>query len=118
MFLCYWSRKIGLLITTGKVTVLSEVVGKRSLLCTIASMLHYCDLIPICVVSKDHLVSDPHCFHLTQEDYMIPASILCYHSSINKGEGVVNDRRSCCRNMITGMAETYIALRRSGRKTA
>src|SRR5262249_1310345 len=109
--ICCWGRKAGLLITPGKVTVLSEVVSKRSLLCTIACMLHYRDVLPLCLARTDHLTSDTHCFNLTQEDHMIPTRILCYHLGINKGEGVVNDRRSCCRNMITGMAETFIALR-------
>ena len=91
--------------------VVSEVVSKRSLLGTIASMLHYRDVLPLCLASKDHLTSDTHRCHLTQEDHMIPTWILCYYSGIDKGEGVVNDRRSCCRYMITGMAETFIALR-------
>src|SRR2546426_5165911 len=103
-----WSSKAGLLITAGEVAVLSEVVSKRGLLCTIASMLHHNGVLPICLASKDHLTRDTHCFHLTQEDHMIPTGILCYHAGVDKGEGVVNDRRSRCRNMIAGMAETLI----------
>ena len=48
---------------------------------------------------------------------MISTRILCYHFGIDKSEGAVNDRRSCCCYMIMGMAETFIALRRGGRKT-
>ena len=40
-------------------TIFSEVVSKRSLFCTIASMLDYRNMLPLFLVSEGHLIATP-----------------------------------------------------------